>query len=158
MFAIELQTTAGSGALSMSLFDIIFNTSVYFQGNSGSALVVVNGAADFSACNATFLNNTGVQGAAIALIWVSSMVVGPGHSYEFINNQASDQGGAIYSSMIDNRDFAVSRSCFILYSDELGTYTHPTNCKATLHFQNNSKQLRSVYLCHIPYTMPASRR
>ena len=137
MFAMELQTTASSGVLSSSLFDITFNTSVYFEGNSGSALVMVNGVADFSACNATFVNNTGVQGAAIALIGVSSMLVGPGHSYEFINNRASNRGGAIYSSMIDSHDFAVSRSCFILYSDELGTFTHPTDWEATFRFQNN---------------------
>ena len=128
----------GTGALFSSLIDVAFKTSVYFEGNSGSAFIIVNGIANFSTCNATFVNNTGIQGGAIALIGISSMLIGPGCYYTFINNQAADRGGAIYSYLIDDHDFSISRSCFIQYLDEPGVITPPPEWNTTLTFTGNS--------------------
>ena len=128
----------GTGALFSSLLDVSFKSSVYFEGNSGSAFIIVNGVANFSTCNATFINNTGIQGGAIALIGISSMLVGPGCYYTFTNNQAADRGGAIYSYLIDDHDFSISRSCFIQYLDEPGVITPPPEWNTTLTFTANS--------------------
>ena len=43
-------------------------------------------------CNSAFVSNTGVKGGAIALIGKSSMLIGPGYDYTFINNTAADRG------------------------------------------------------------------
>ena len=134
----DMHQAYGTGTLFSSLFNVIFNSSVHFEGNSGSAFIIVNGIADFSTCNATFINNTGLQGGAIALIGISSMLIGPGCYYSFINNQATDRGGAIYSQLIDDHDFVVSRSCFIRYLDKPGVITPPPEWNATLTFIGNS--------------------
>ena len=67
-----------------------------FYNNSGTALYILNGFADFSAGNVTFLYNKGNRGGALALIWLSSLLVGRNGNYLFINNTAMDHGGAIY--------------------------------------------------------------
>ena len=84
-----------------------------FFNNSRTALYIVNGFADFSAGNVTFLSNMGNRGGALALIGQSSLLVGTKGSYSFINNTAIDRGGAIYILMSDKLDYTLSRSCFI---------------------------------------------
>ena len=112
-----VQTTPGTGTLFASLYDIKFEGSNSFENNNGTAIHIVNGKADFSKSNATFKNNKGVQGGAIALIGLSSMIVGPNREYMFVNNEAEFQGGALYVQMIDTHDFSASKSCFIQYFD-----------------------------------------
>jgi predicted outer membrane repeat protein len=70
---------------------------------------VINGVVNCSKSDVHFVNNTGLQGGAMALIGSSTMVVGP-CKYEFINNTAIHQGGAIYVSLTDSTDFITSRS------------------------------------------------
>ena len=113
------QTAHGEGTLYSSLFNIHFLSSVHFENNSGSAVVIVNGVASFSNANATFISNSAIQGGAIALIGLSSITFGPNHSYLFENNTATDRGGAIYSELLDKHDLIVSRSCFIRHEENL---------------------------------------
>ena len=115
----DLHHTFGTGTFFSSLFDVTFQSSVRFLSNSGSAFIIVNGIVDFSSCNATFMDNTGLQGGAIVLIGISSVQVGPHGIYTFIRNRATDRGGAIYVHMTDEHDFSISRSCFIQYSENL---------------------------------------
>ena len=105
----------GIGTFYSSLLDISFRSSVKFVNNSGSAFIIVNGVADFRSCDAEFTNNTGVQGGAIALIGTSSMIIGQDYdcTMNFTQNHASDSGGAIYSSLVDEHDFSMSKTCFI---------------------------------------------
>ena len=128
-----------TGTLFSSLFDVTFRSNVTFVNNSGSAFVIVNGIADFSSCNATFINNTGLQGGAIALNGVSSMYIGPQCTYIFIQNRATDRGGAIYAYMSDEHDFSVSRSCFIQYSGKLhqASLIPVSNWTSTVFFKDN---------------------
>ena len=132
---IDFHQSFGSGTLFSSLFNVDFLGSVHFENNSGSAFIIVNAIANFSMCNSTFVGNSGVQGAAISLIGVASLYIGPGNSYTFIGNQATDRGGAIYSYLIDDHDFAASRSCFLQYSE----YDVPGPAwQSSLYFYNNT--------------------
>ena len=126
----------GTGTFFSSLFDITFRSSVKFMNNSGSAFIIVNGVANFSSCNSTFINNTGVHGGAIALIGISVMYVGSDSHHAFMGNKASDRGGAIYSSLIDEHDFTTSRSCFIQHSP----YASISKWNVTFTFEGNSAQ------------------
>ena len=126
----------GTGTFFSSLFDITFRSSVKFVNNSGSAFIIVNGAANFSSCNTTFVNNTGVHGGAIALIGISLMYIGSDSHHAFIGNKATDRGGAIYSSLIDEHDFTTSRSCFIQHSP----YAPISKWNVTFTFEGNSAQ------------------
>ena len=131
---LELYQSFGSGALFSSLFNVDFVGNVHFENNTGSAFVIVNAVANFSMSNATFVRNTGVQGGAISLTGVAAMHIGPGNTYTFIENRATDRGGAIYVYLIDDHDFAASRSCFLFYSE----YDVPgSEWDASFYFLNN---------------------
>ena len=132
---LDLYQSFGSGALFSSLFNVDFVGYAHFEGNTGSALVIVNAIANFTECDATFVKNTGVQGGAISMTGISALHIGPGRTYNFTNNHASDRGGAIYSYLIDDHDFAASRSCFIHYSE----YDVPgSEWNVSLHFIENT--------------------
>ena len=110
----ENQTTAGIGTIYASEHDIHFNGSNLFESNNGTAVYIVNGVINCVNSSMSFINNTGLQGGAVALIGSSLITVGP-NKYEFINNKALYQGGAIYVLLTDTIDFIISRSCFIQY-------------------------------------------
>ena len=138
----------GSGTLHSSLISIAFTSSVTFVENNGSAIIIVNGVANFENSNANFTGNYGTQGGAIYLIGTSSMTIGPGHEYYFIRNKALDRGGAIYSYLVDDTDFVVSRSCFIQYMDPdcKGCLTPSTKWEAVLTFDRNEAKIgHSIY-------------
>ena len=107
--------TYGVGTLFASLYDIWFEGNNHFENNSGTPVHMVNGVANFSNSNVTFKRNLGIRGGAIALIGMSSIIVGRHNKYLFLYNEALYQGGAIYTLMIDTHDFILSKSCFIQY-------------------------------------------
>ena len=109
-------STAGLGTTYDSFYDIHFEGCSYFESNWGSAVYIISGVANFLSSSASFVNNTSLQGGAVALIGSSMMIVGP-NNYEFINNTAMYEGGALYVLMTDSTDFISSRSCFIQYRD-----------------------------------------
>ena len=115
--SLTTNTTFGTGTLYSSQYSIIFEGHTEFFNNSGTALYMVNGFADFSNGNVTFNHNSGIRGGAVALIGLSFLLVGTEGQYLFLNNTAMDRGGAIFSLMYDKHDYAVSRSCFIRYFD-----------------------------------------
>ena len=109
------QRIAGAGIIYSSLYNVKFEGKNHFEHNIGTAIYVVNGNVDLINSDVTFKNNSGIQGGAMALIGRSSMSVGPNRTYNFMNNEAIYQGGAIYVLMIDNHDFTLSKTCFIQY-------------------------------------------
>ena len=109
--------TPGLGTIRTSHQNIHFQGHNMFKGNRGTALYVVNAIVDFQNSSASFVDNTGLQGGAIALVESATMIVGP-NDYVFHNNSAYYQGGAIYVLLIDHFDIEVSRSCFIQYADD----------------------------------------
>ena len=110
------QSTVGVGTIYASSYDIHFQGVNHFDNNWGTALYIVNGIINFQNSSVSFINNTGLQGGAVALIGSSIMIVGR-NNYEFINNTALYRGGAVCVSLIDSIDFIGSRSCFIQYAD-----------------------------------------
>ncbi len=115
--SLTTDTTFGTGTLYSSQYSIRFEGHTEFFNNSGTALYMVNGLADFSDGNVTFNHNLGIRGGAVALIGLSFLLVGTESKYLFANNTAMDRGGAIFSLMYDKHDYSVSRSCFIRYYD-----------------------------------------
>ena len=111
----QMQATYGIGTVYISMYNIALEGNNIFCSNLGTAIHVVNGNIDMSQSDAIFKNNSGIQGGAIALIGVSSMIVGPNRSYIFVNNTALERGGAIFVKSIDNHDFTTSKTCFIQY-------------------------------------------
>ena len=113
-----VQRNAGIATLYASLCDVVFEGLTLFKDNKGTAIYIVNGNANFHQGSARFENNHGLDGGALALIGVSSFVVGPSNTYEFTKNEALHRGGAIFVQMIDNHEFHLSKSCFIQYKSD----------------------------------------
>ena len=57
--------TYGFGTVYVSSYNVHFEGCNHFQNNWGTSLYVVNGVIDFQNSNATFSNNTGLQGGAL---------------------------------------------------------------------------------------------
>ena len=133
-----IHQTVGIGTFFSSLLNIQFRSSVKFVNNSGTAFIIVNGIADFHSCDVEFTNNTGVQGGAIALFGTSSMTTGQAKKYRmrFTQNKASDSGGAIYSSLVDEHDITMSKNCFIRYSP----FTSVSKWNTHFIFEGNSAE------------------
>ena len=140
----NVQTTAGIGTIYASLYNIHFVGLNHFESNWGTPVYVINGIVNCTNGSVSFVNNTGLQGGAMALIGSSTMIVGP-HKYEFINNTAIHQGGAIYVSLTDSVDFILSRSCFIYYhydleTDSVALSANYSNWKANITFIGNKAE------------------
>ena len=138
--SLNTETTFGTGTIYSSQHSLHFLGNNEFVGNSGTALYMVNGIADFSNGNVTFKQNHGNRGGAVALIGLSSLLVGAEGNYLFMDNRAMDSGGALYSLMFDNHDFTVSRSCFIQHvnaSDRRRRITPLSEWKANITFIGN---------------------
>ena len=104
------------GAFLASSFYIRFKGNISFESNSGTAMYLTSSIIEFAnETNATFFNNTGLEGGAITLIGFSSLYVKDRSTFSFLNNTAINRGGAIYSLSIDKHDYVSSRSCFIQY-------------------------------------------
>ena len=130
-----IQKTPGFGTIYASLNNIHFSGHNCFESNIGTAIYMINGIIDCRNSSMTFINNTGIQGGALALIGSSVMNVGP-NDYKFINNTAIHQGGAIYVVLTDITDFITSRSCFIQYYDK-HSFILSANWKANITFIGN---------------------
>ena len=108
------QRITGIGTIYTSFYDIQFQGNNTFHSNYGTAIHTVNGIVNFTSSHASFINNIGINGGALGLIGASIVIFGP-KNYNFGNNTAFYQGGAVYVSMIDSTDFINSRNCFFQY-------------------------------------------
>ena len=147
-----IQRNAGIGTLYASLCDVNFEGFSLFKDNKGAAIYVVNGNAYFHNSSARFEGNTGVEGGALALIGVSSFVVGSNNTYEFLNNSALHRGGAVFVQLIGHHDFSLSRSCFIQYKDEkqgFGPLLASTWDVNITFSMNHAKRGQSIYATSI---------
>ena len=111
----EAQKNSGVGTIYTSLYNLHFEGTNVFKNNLGSGLFIVNGIVNFTTSELNFINNSGIIGGAMALIGTSKIILGQ-NEYEFINNTALHQGGAIYVNLIDHTDFTVSGNCFIQHN------------------------------------------
>ena len=147
-----LQRNAGIGTLYASLCDLNFEGYTLFKRNKGTAIHIVNSNAYFHNGSARFESNAGIEGGALALIGVSSIVVGPNNTYEFINNKALYRGGGVFVQLIGNHDFSLSRSCFIQYRDRRDGYIPllESTWNTNITFEMNSaKRGQSIYATSI---------
>ena len=134
-----IQTMPGVGTVYASLYDITFEGHNIFENDTGTALYSVNGIFHFQKSDATFVNNSGLHGGAVALLGFSKMIVGQNSNYEFVNNRATFLGGAIFVSQTDITDFLVSKSCFIQDASYNMSDLH-TEWQANITFTGNKAQ------------------
>lgn len=109
---------ATEGVVFSSAITMNFTVSVDFEENFGTAVSVTGATINIlNGTKAIFRDNFGTRGGALVLLDFSSLRLFPGSKVGFINNTATEFGGAIYVSFHNDLDFYFSRSCFIRYSD-----------------------------------------
>ena len=124
----------GLGTVYISNVDVHFRGVVNFTGNSGTALASVSAQLDFTNCTATFLDNNGINGGAIAMLGATNIIVNQSSSFVFRRNIASIDGGAIHSRDINLNQFRHSTDCFIAhYNPSL----KPDEWNANFTFRDN---------------------
>ena len=135
----KIGTPVGVGALYTDSVPVIFNVTVVFEGNLGSALVAVQTSADFLYnTSANFTNNRGRTGGAISLFGYAFIRVHELTNMSFINNTASQYGGAISSFMVSERGQLTFGNCFIQYKN---ITVHPQNWTSQFYFQGNRAKI-----------------
>ena len=126
----------GTGALYANGIPIIFEESVDFINNSGSALAIYDTIASFSNnCNASFINNSAWVGGAIALLGASQMWINPHTVFLFQDNTAELRGGAIYALQTSRHDLLSGGNCFLHYTDTF--VPSPNEWETKFTFENN---------------------
>ena len=141
----EKAYSIGIGAVYISEVPATFQGSIEFLNNDASALALVGTRISFAENSTTnFTANSGSNGGAIALLGVSSMLIGANAYMHFENNLASRFGGAIYNSYTGKEDFRSSVKCFIQYDYP---FSDPKSWNAQFVFKNNSagKLGNSIY-------------
>ena len=127
--------TWGKGTVLTSSFPIVFSGNTLFQSSNSSALYASSTCIKFaSGSYVEFENNTGHEGAAVALIGFSSLHIENNSTFHFLNNTAISKGGAIIYRSNNKLDFEYSRSCFIQY---VGSTKSVEERAITFQFQHN---------------------
>ena len=125
----------GKGTILTSSFPIFFSGKILFQSGNSSALYVSSSCIEVASESVVeFKNNTGYEGAAMALMGFSALHVQDNSKFLFLNNTAISRGGAISYRSNNKLDFVSSRSCFIQY---VGTTESVEERNITFRFQNN---------------------
>ncbi len=135
----------GVGAMYIDTIPVQIRGYANFHRNDHSALVVVNSQIDIlGQCTATFDDNQGRNGGAIALYGSSFIRVHNGTQMNFIDNCAKLQGGAIFWKGLRGHDLISSRNCFIRYKN---IETSPEDWPVYFNFTGNiaAGQNNSIY-------------
>ena len=125
---------AGMAAVYVRKIRTSFLNKTVFYNNTGSALLVVGAQVNFDGSTAIFSNNSGLDGGAIALLGVATILIGPNTNMTFVNNTANRYGGAIYNRYISNEDLMSNADCFLRYSEP---FLDPPNWQVQFTFSGN---------------------
>ena len=130
-----VQSKHGKGAFLATGYTIQFKGTLRFEDNNGSAMYMVSSNLEFATgADVNFVDNSGYEGGAIALIAFSTILVSQNCTFTFTNNSALLRGGAIFSQSVDN--YVSSRRCFIQWNDDENNKFHgKTN--VTFNFNEN---------------------
>ena len=137
MYTSENGQPLGTGAMYVDEIPIEFSGSVTFKTNyDGTALTAFHASIEFlENTSATFENNTGHNGGAIALYASSFIRIQPDTGFQFTNNSATNFGGAIYVEYLGSQAQITAQNCFVRYYDDTKT---PWEWETRLNFLNNS--------------------
>ena len=144
------------GAFTITQFTVYFEGTQMLHKNWYSAIYLTSGQIVFeSNSSITFHSNVGIKGGGIVVYGFSVISVKDNSSTVFINNSASQVGGAIYHISVNQRDYFAGRNCFLKYG---GDESKPELRHITFTFINNSarrgasifsESLQSCYYAHL---------
>ena len=127
------------GILVVTKFRLEFRNFTLFIQNLGSAIEATSATLDFQPnSNVHFIENKGLQGAAMNLKASTEVIIRDNSFFLFKNNNATYSGGAIYVEFSDKHSFFTSKRCFFRYVGG----EEPKN--VTLTFENNFAAVDSL--------------
>ncbi|XP_064385850.1 uncharacterized protein LOC135334553 [Halichondria panicea] len=127
------------GILVVTKFRLKFRHLTVFCQNIGSAIEATSATLDFQPnSNVHFIENKGLQGAAMNLKASTDVIIRENSFLLFKNNTATYSGGAIYVEYSDKHSFFTSKRCFLRYVGG----EEPKN--VTLRFENNFAAVDSM--------------
>ena len=126
-----------SGVFVITQFTVSFKGRLCFDSNAYTSLLLTSGKVTLEENTyLQFVNNTGFQGGAVALHGFSYISVSDNCRVEFINDRATEYGGAIFYYPIEQREFFIGRVCFLRYR---GNHNSPVDGRnISFAFVNNS--------------------
>ena len=131
-----LKYVVGIGTVYVNGVPVLFRgNNTEFIGNSGTALAVVGTYVDFMNCLALFISNTGHKGGAIALLGSAWILINNDTYFNFRNNSAQIEGGALYNKYTEREDMQTYINCFIRHEDP---FLPPESWPAYFVFFNNT--------------------
>ena len=133
-FEDSLPFQAGIGAVYVHEVVIVFVDKVTFYKNEGSGLAAVHTELCFCDCTATFTDNTGNKGGAIALLGGAFLMINEHTQMNFTGNSAMVHGGAISNTYISRENMESYTHCFIRHLDP---FKHPDDWGAKFNFRGN---------------------
>ena len=133
----------GVGAVYIDTIPVVFGGINTFHSNFGSALAMTACQIDVLK-EMSFYNNTGRSGGAVVLYADAFIVTHPFSHMSFIENNAENFGGAIYSLSPGVGDQFGSRNCFLRFSN---VSTLPYQWTSSFYFKSNKakNQLNAIY-------------
>ena len=109
-------STAGYGAVLITGLTVQFQGDTVFDNNNGSALLLSSGRVELLSGSVTsFRNNFGKNGGALSALSFSVILIHDNSSLKFVNNTATQLGGAIFIQSNDPHEYLSRGSCFIQY-------------------------------------------
>ena len=136
------QFKSGTGTLTIFHQNITFEGPILFESNTGTALYVIAANIEFrTGTRVKFIDNSGYNGGAIALMSSSFMSIEPNSTFFFIGNTAIDKGGAIFVSnnvalhQLHRIDII---SCFITDCQDTAQFFFSENKAGLIYKQNNA--------------------
>ena len=106
----------GKGCLFSNGYNFIFNSSMQFTNNTGTALYLASSIVRVtSGNNISFVGNSGYFGGAVSLFGRSVIHIHDNVTMHFENNTATVTGGAIYQEPVDSLEYISLKSCFFHY-------------------------------------------
>ncbi len=131
-----IQEISGAGTLLISNFAVIFEESMKFKDNFGSAIYLQSGLITVNeSCELFIQNNSAKYGGAIAFIGSSVLYIEENTTIVMRNNMAEIKGGAIYTKSVYQHNRHSSRSCFLQSPDQL---TESDWKKRVIKFESNT--------------------
>lgn len=144
-YTSQMGQYVGIGAFYSDFIPVDFYGVITFKWNTQTALACIGARLSFhSSCTAEFVQNSGRDGGAMALMGYSFIQVSRNTTLRFVRNTAELKGGAIFGQSIGEHDLISSRNCFFRYDDIEIT---PWAWEATFYFENNTanSDLNSIY-------------
>ena len=151
------RTFITSGVFVITRFKVSFVGAIYFDSNVYTALLVNSGQVVFEEnSHIKFFNSTGFRGGAVALHGFASLSVSNNCLVEFLNNSATEFGGAIFYYPIEQRELFEGRVCFLKYSGN--RHSNISERNITFVFAGNSALVSgssiystSLFSCYYAY-------